>query len=47
MQDANGVVDLRVADDAEAVAAAKRYLSYFRGPVDAGDGARPDARCAT
>src|SRR5665213_338166 len=28
MQDANGVVDLRVADDREAVAAAKRYLSY-------------------
>jgi acetyl-CoA carboxylase carboxyltransferase component len=28
----NGVVDLRVADDAEAVQAAKRYLSYFRGP---------------
>ncbi len=31
VQDANGVVDLRVADDAAAVAAAKRYLSYFRG----------------
>jgi len=30
----NGVVDLRVADDAEAVAAAKRYLSYFRGATD-------------
>ncbi len=29
VQDANGVVDLRVADDAEAVAAAKRYLSFF------------------
>jgi acetyl-CoA carboxylase carboxyltransferase component len=25
----NGVVDLRVADDAEAVAAAQRYLSFF------------------
>ena len=34
IQYANGVVDLRVADDAESVAAAKRYLSYFRGPVD-------------
>ena len=34
VQYANGVVDLRVADDAEAVDAAKRYLSYFRGPVD-------------
>ena len=31
VQYANGVVDLRVADDAEAVALAKRYLSYFRG----------------
>jgi acetyl-CoA carboxylase carboxyltransferase component len=34
VQQANGVVDLRVADDAAAVAAAKRYLSYFRGPVE-------------
>jgi acetyl-CoA carboxylase carboxyltransferase component len=32
VQDANGVVDLRVADDHEAVAAAKRYISYFQGP---------------
>jgi acetyl-CoA carboxylase carboxyltransferase component len=31
VQSANGVVDLRVKDDAEAVQAAKRYLSYFRG----------------
>jgi acetyl-CoA carboxylase carboxyltransferase component len=30
----NGVVDVRVNDDAEAVAAAKRYLSYFRGPTE-------------
>lgn len=29
----NGVVDLAVADEAEAVAAAKRYLSYFQGPL--------------
>ena len=29
VQDANGVVDLRVADDAAAVAAAQRYLSFF------------------
>lgn len=28
---ANGVVDLRAADEAEAVALAKRYLSYFQG----------------
>jgi acetyl-CoA carboxylase carboxyltransferase component len=31
VQYANGVVDLRVADEREAVAAARRYLSYFRG----------------
>jgi acetyl-CoA carboxylase carboxyltransferase component len=29
VQYANGVVDVRVADDAAAVAAAKRYLGYF------------------
>jgi acetyl-CoA carboxylase carboxyltransferase component len=34
VQHASGVVDSRVADDAAAVAAAKRYLSYFHGPVD-------------
>ncbi len=28
----NGVVDIPVADEAEAVRAAKRYLSYFQGP---------------
>jgi acetyl-CoA carboxylase carboxyltransferase component len=33
VQHANGVVDLRVADEREAVAVARRYLSYFRGPV--------------
>ncbi|HXB66206.1 MAG TPA: carboxyl transferase domain-containing protein [Solirubrobacteraceae bacterium] len=33
VQHANGVVDLRVADDRAAVAAAKRYLSYFHGPA--------------
>jgi acetyl-CoA carboxylase carboxyltransferase component len=31
VQHANGVVDLRAADDAAAVALAKRYLSYFTG----------------
>jgi acetyl-CoA carboxylase carboxyltransferase component len=31
VQYGNGVVDLRVRDDHEAVAQAKRYLSYFRG----------------
>ena len=32
VQYSNGVVDLRVADDRESIAAAKRYLSYFTGP---------------
>jgi acetyl-CoA carboxylase carboxyltransferase component len=36
VQHANGVVDLRVADDREAVAQARRYLSYFRGRGAAG-----------
>jgi acetyl/propionyl-CoA carboxylase alpha subunit len=30
----NGVVDILVADDAEAVRTARQYLSYFQGPVD-------------
>lgn len=29
----NGVVDIAVADEAEAVRVAKQYLSYFQGPV--------------
>ena len=42
----NGVVDVAVADEAEAVAVAKRYLSYFQGRVDGGQCA--DQRsCAT
>jgi acetyl-CoA carboxylase carboxyltransferase component len=40
VQHANGVVDLRAADDAQAVALAKRYLSYFGGPTQ--PGAVPD-----
>jgi len=32
VQRANGVVDVVVADEAAAVAAATRYLSYFQGP---------------
>ena len=35
VQVAGGVVDLVAADDGEAVALAKAYLSYFQGPVDA------------
>ena len=30
----SGVVDIAVADEAEAVAVAKRYLAYFQGPID-------------
>ena len=33
-QERNGVVDVAVADEVEAVAVAKQYLSYFQGPVD-------------
>ncbi|MBV8981011.1 MAG: biotin carboxylase [Acidimicrobiia bacterium] len=33
VQAANGVIDIAVADEAEAVAAAKKYLSYFQGPT--------------
>lgn len=36
VQTRNGVIDLRVRDEAEAVAAAKRYLSYFQGEVAPG-----------
>ncbi len=34
VQVANGVVDVAVADEAEAVAVARRYLSYFGGPAE-------------
>jgi len=33
----NGVVDVAVADEAEAVRVAKQYLSYFQGEAPAGD----------
>ncbi len=35
VQTNNGVVDIEVEDEAEAVGVAKRYLSYFQGPVGA------------
>ncbi len=35
----NGVVDIAVEDEAEGVRAAKKYLSYFQGPI-------PDWECA-
>ncbi len=30
---ANGVIDIRVTDEAAAVEVVQRYLSYFQGPV--------------
>jgi len=33
VQSKNGVVDLRARDEVEAVAAAKKYLAYFQGPL--------------
>lgn len=33
VQTRNGVVDIAVKDEAEAVAVAKQYLSYFQGPI--------------
>jgi len=36
VQTKNGVVDVRVRDEAEAVAVAKRYLAYFQGSVAPG-----------
>ncbi|MDW3218580.1 MAG: carboxyl transferase domain-containing protein [Acidimicrobiales bacterium] len=39
VQTANGVIDILVEDDAAAVAAVKRYLAYFQGPVDEWDAA--------
>ncbi|WP_205695597.1 acyl-CoA carboxylase subunit beta [Conexibacter sp. SYSU D00693] len=35
MQEPNGVVDVVVADEAEAVALARQLLTYFRGPAEA------------
>jgi acetyl-CoA carboxylase carboxyltransferase component len=36
VQAPNGVVDIVVKDEAEAVTIAKKYLSYFQGPVKGG-----------
>jgi acetyl-CoA carboxylase carboxyltransferase component len=38
MQAPNGVVDVVVADEAQAVAVTKRLLAYFQGPTAPGDG---------
>lgn len=42
VQSANGVVDIRVKDEAEACAVAKQYLSYFQGKVS--EWSAPDQR---
>ena len=42
-QVANGVVDLRVDDEAAAVAAARRYLAYLTGPTTPGPAPDPSA----
>ena len=42
VQRPNGVVDIAVADEAEAVQVAKQYLAYFQGPVQ--EWQAPDAR---
>ncbi len=42
VQYGNGVVDLRAADEREAVSLAKRYLSYFFGPTEAGALSEPE-----
>lgn len=42
VQRASGVVDIAVADEQEAVAAAKKYLSYFQGATSVFDA--PDQR---
>jgi acetyl-CoA carboxylase carboxyltransferase component len=42
VQSPNGVIDILVEDEAEAVAATKRYLSYFQGATEPGEA--PDQR---
>lgn len=42
VQEANGVIDVLVDDDAAAVRAAREYLSYFQGPLT--DWEAPDQR---
>ncbi|MCW0215448.1 MAG: ATP-grasp domain-containing protein [Pseudonocardia sp.] len=44
VQDANGVVDVLVRDEAEAVQAARRYLAYFRDPAEVRPAEAPDQR---
>jgi acetyl-CoA carboxylase carboxyltransferase component/biotin carboxyl carrier protein len=37
VQRRNGVIDVVVADEAEAVRVAKQYVSYFQGPIESWD----------
>ena len=43
IQAPNGVVDVRVGDEAEAVAVTKRLISFFQGPVSEWEAPDPDA----
>lgn len=43
VQVANGVVDIAVADEVEAVAVARRYLAFFQGAIDPVPSADPTA----
>jgi acetyl/propionyl-CoA carboxylase alpha subunit len=43
VQARNGVIDILVKDEAEAVVAAKQYLSYFQGPTHGWECADPRA----
>lgn len=42
----NGVVDIAVADEDEGVRVAKKYLSYFQGPLTALPGTKPPDSCS-
>lgn len=42
-QSTNGVIDVRVGDEAEAVAVTRRLLSHFQGPLDAWTAPDPEA----
>ncbi len=42
VQSRNGVVDIRVRDEAEACQVARKYLAYFQGPI--ADWSAPDQR---
>jgi acetyl-CoA carboxylase carboxyltransferase component len=43
VQSANGVIDVLVADEAAAVAAARRYIGYFQGAVEGWEAGDPVA----